>query len=76
MTQKFIKGIESTFCKSLLFLLPKECLDYEDYMVPFELLFGDTKSVDVSTFQNDSRKPKHLHTFSFVQKKKTSKLLK
>ena len=47
---------KSVLCKHLKIDFSPKDLDYADYMVLFELIFTDIKSVDLDIFQNDSIK--------------------
>ena len=53
---------KSVLSKGLQFALPPKRLEYADYMLPFELMFCDFKTNDLTTSQNSSIKSKVLDT--------------
>ena len=60
--------------KGLQFVLPPKRLEYADYMLPFELLFYDIKTNDLTTSQSSSLKSKLWDTaftsYNFLERKR------
>ena len=55
--------VKNLFCvKSLKFAIPHNKLEYAYFMLPFELLFRDVKSNDLSIPQTKTLKSKKLDT--------------
>ena len=65
--------VESVLSKGLQFALPPKMLEYAVYMLPFELLFRDIKTNDLTASQSSSIKLKlwtlHLNHTIFLRGK-------
>ena len=65
---------KSVLSKGLQFALPPKMLEYADYMLPFELLFRDIKTNDLTASQSSSIKSKLLDTaftsYNFFERKR------
>ena len=55
-SHKLTQVEKSVLSKGLQFALPHKSLEYADYMLPFELLFCDIKTKDLTTSQSSSIK--------------------
>ena len=62
-------------CKGFEFAIPPNKLEYADFLLPFEVLFHDIKSIELSISQTKAVKSKILDTefssFDIFNNKKT-----
>ena len=59
---KLTESKRSILCKGVEFFVPPNKFEYADFMLPFELLFHDIKTTDLSIPQNKAIKSKILDT--------------
>ena len=73
-SHKLTEEEKSVLSKGLQFALAPKRLEYADYMLPFELLFRDIKTNDLTTSQRSSIKSKLLDTaftsYNFFKRKR------
>ena len=73
-SHKLTEEEKSTLSKGLQFALAPKMLEYANYMLPFELLFRDIKTNDLTTSQTSSMKSKLLDTaftsYNFFERKR------
>ena len=64
---------KSLLCKGLNFAIPPKNIKYSDYLLPFELLFGDVNSLNFSSFDKECVKCR-LRDCAYSSFKQVSKI--